>query len=488
MIKAFFKDSAVYTIPAFLSRGLSLILVPLYTRVLSPGDYGALDLLTVFATIINLTIAMEVSQGVARFYSGETDTNRKVMYASSAFWFTVFCYSVFCIISILLSYPLSALVMGQKGMDDVFKIGVIYITINGIFFLIQNQFRWELRSKQYAIVSLLMTILTMAFSVLLAYVMHFGIKGLLWGKIIGVAIGSFYGLFYLRNSFTFRFSKKRLGEMLKYSIPLVPSGIAVWVSSYIDRMMINHFLNIEDVGLYGIGFRFASIVSLLLVGFRGALTPLIYTHYREKETPGQIAKIFRIFMSLAILLFLGLTLFSYDIVKLMTTPAFYSGACVVAFLVPSQLFSQMYIFAPGIGIAKKTYLLIWINIGGAILNIALNFILIPIYGIQGAAIATMLGACIVFIIKMLISQKLYYVPHQWGRIIFTVLLVSVLAFLFLKLRFFIESDLIRILIYSFGLVIVAVLCVLFRLVRYNEIHYILKNLRSSFMNSSKRGL
>ena len=88
MIRTFLKDSAVYTVPSIISRGLALLLVPFYTRVLSTADYGSLDLLMVFASVVNSSIALEVSQGVARFYVSEPISERKVMYASSALWFT----------------------------------------------------------------------------------------------------------------------------------------------------------------------------------------------------------------------------------------------------------------------------------------------------------------------------------------------------------------------------------------------------------------
>lgn len=140
MLKRFLSDSLIYSIPTVISRGLSVILAPLYTRVLSPSDYGSLELLTVFASIVNLTIALEVSQGVARFYASEPDPDRKVVYASSAFWFTVVCYSIFSALMLFLSPKLASLVMGRNGMVHEFQAGIAYIWINGILYLVQNQF------------------------------------------------------------------------------------------------------------------------------------------------------------------------------------------------------------------------------------------------------------------------------------------------------------------------------------------------------------
>jgi len=246
--------------------------------------------------------------------------------------------------------------------------------------------------------------------------------------VTGALVGVVYGLWHLRRSFRFRFDVARLKEMLIFSAPLVPSSISVFISLYINRLMINHYLSLGEVGLFGVGFRLASIVGLVMVGFQGALTPLVFTHYREEQTPRQLALIFRVFLAFALLVFLSLSLFASEILYVMTTPAYYSAAQVVIYLVPAILLSNMYIFAPGIGIAKRTHLVLWINVGGASLNTLLNWLLIPQFGITGAAVATLLGSGCVFAAYMAFSQSLYRVPHQWRPLGLSVVVAAILAF------------------------------------------------------------
>ena len=438
MLKAFIRDSAIYAIPSIVSRGLAIILIPLYTRVLTPADYGSFDLLFVFASLVNLTVALEVAQGVARYYSDEKDAERRVLYASSAFWFTIFCYTVFLGVSFVFSNELSRLVMGREGLESSFQVGVIYIFINGAFYLIQNQFRWEFRSVHYAIVSTIVTVVTAVLALMLTYVVAWGLTGLLLGMVGGALAGCLYGLWYLRHSFRFRFEWTRLKEMLIFSAPLVPSGIAVFGGLYIDRIMINHYLTLDDVGLFGIGFRVAGIVGLVIVGFQGALTPLIYAHYRDPATPMQLARIFRIFLSFALLMFLAVSLFSKEILMALTVPAYYDAASIVVFLVPAILLSNMYIFAPGTGIEKKTHLILWINVAGAVVNVLLNALFIPLLGIEGAAVAKLLSYSFVFAAYMWYSQKLYHVPHDWRLLAKATLLVALIAYWLPQIKFSFE--------------------------------------------------
>jgi len=428
LIRSFVKDGLIYAIPSFITRGLSLFLVPVYTRVLSLADYGAFDLLMIFGNLVNLTVSFEVSQGLARYYTDEQDHDSKVVYASSAFWFTILCYTAFLLLALGFSKKLAVLVIGRDGMDGYFQIGMIYVWLNGIFYLIQNQFRWELRSKNYAVLSIIVALVTACLSVSLAYGLKWGLTGFLFGMVGGAFVGCVYGLWYLRSSFRFRFEWDRLKEMLTFSIPLVPSGISVFLSLYIDRLLINHYLTLDDVGLYGIGFRLASVVGLVMVGFQSALTPLIYVHYREQNTPQELAQIFRFFLSFALLVFAILSLFSHEILVLMTTPAFYSAAPLVVFLVPAILLSNMYIFAPGIAIAKQTHLLMKISLIGAVLHTLLGLLFIPVYGVSGAAVATLLGYGCVFAMYMFFSQRLYFVPHKWPQMAIAVIFIAILAY------------------------------------------------------------
>jgi O-antigen/teichoic acid export membrane protein len=433
MLQNFLKDSFIYAIPTIFSRGLAVFLIPLYTRVLSPSDFGSFDLFMAFCTLVNLTVALEVSQGVARYYSSENDPNNKVAYASSAFWFTFFCYSVFLAVSIFFSKDLSLFVMGRDGMAMAYQIGSVYIFLNGVFYLIQNQFRWELRSLHFAFVSLVVTSITAISGVVLTFLLGWGLYGLLLAMTAGVLVGCIYGLWYLRNSFRFTFQLAKLNEMLVFSSPLVPSGIAVFISLYIDRLMISHYLSLNEVGLFGLGYRVASMAGLVMVGFQGALTPLIYKNYKLSESPSSIAFIFRYFVIFALLLCFLISVFSTEIIQLISTQAYYSASSVVIFLTPAILLSNMYIFAPGITIAKKTYLILYINIVGALLNAVLNFILVPQFGIIGAAISTLLTYIVVFLMYMHFSQKFYYVPHQWFPILTSTLAVFLLGYAIPKL-------------------------------------------------------
>lgn len=404
-------------LPGVLSRGIGFFLLPLYTRILSPADYGVFDLFVIVGGFVSLTVAMEISQAIARFYPDAKKTGQGPHYASTGLWFSVLMYGLFLCVALPFSRELSLLISGVEGYEVAFRLALAYFFVNGVFLYVQSQLRWDLKSRQFAVTSMIVTVVTTVTSVFLAWFLSMGLSGILLGMISGVLLGGGYGLFQLRGTFFPYMNAAMLKEMLSFSLPLVPSGIFVFITYYADRIMINHYLGLDEVGIYGVGFRIASVIGLLIAGFQGALTPLVFNSYKNPETPSHIATIFQIFVALSLVIFTGLSLFAQEALVLMTTEPFYAAAPLVPLMVSSALLSAMYVFAPGISIAKKTHLIVWINLIAACINILMNVIFIPIWGVLGAAFSTFFANCAIFIMYMYFSQKYYTVPHDWRRII-----------------------------------------------------------------------
>lgn len=416
MLRAFAKDSFVYAVPAFVSRGLAFFLIPLYTRVLPPRDYGSLDLFLSFAAIIHLTIALEISQGLARFFPVEASKSQQTLVASTALWFTVFCYSVFSCFMIALAPVAASVIMGQSDLVSTFRIGILYIWVYGVYYLVQNQFRWELKSRLFAAVSLVMSLITATASVLLTLVYGLGLNGLLIAMLVGVLVGMVLGICLLKHTFRLLFDFKILAKLLSFSLPLVISGLFVWLSSYLDRLIINHYLNVSDVGLYGLAYRLAAMGSLVSVGLQGSVTPLIYSHFEQPDTPSHLETITRWMFAFSLFVILLLSLFSSELVGLLATPDYQQSATLIPLLAPALILSSMYVLAPGMTIANKTTIILLINGCGALLNLLFCTLGVRVYGLNGAAFATFASCLFVFVLYIMFSQKYYYVPHQWPRV------------------------------------------------------------------------
>jgi O-antigen/teichoic acid export membrane protein len=416
MLKQFASDSAIYGGSALLVRGIGLVLVPFYTRVLVPADYGAIDLLSVFAAFVGVTVGLEIVQGLARHLADADTADARASLASTALWFTVSTYTFFLVVGLVALRPLSEIVLGDPDRTTVMAIALVSIWFNGLFYLLQSQLRWELKPRQYALASISYAFVSMAASILLVIGIRTGVSGVFMGQVAGAVVGLAVAVYHTRERLQRRFDRGQFAEMLRFSVPLIPSSLGVIVTSYIDRIAIRSLMDLSDVGLFGIGYRMASVASLVMIGFQASLTPLVYQRYREAGTPFELARIFRLFLVVALLLSLGLALFATEALQLLVPPEYLAGALVVPYLAPALLLSGMYVLAPGLAIAKRTSLTAAINLAGALMNTLLNYLLIPMLGIRGAAVATLLSATTVFGAYMITSQATYPVPHRWPQL------------------------------------------------------------------------
>lgn len=427
MIRALARDTLTYGAALAVGRIATVALLPLYTRLLAEGEIGALDLIGIGAAFVNVTVALEVAQGLARLLPATTEPRERAEYAATAFWFTVACYAMFAVLALVAAPLLSQAFLGGAYLAEL-RIGILSAAVGGVFLYVTNQLRYQLQASRYAVSLLVATIAAITLAVVFVAGLRYGLAGVLLAQLIGGSVGLGVGLLLARPEASGGFSMSKLREMLAFSLPLVPSSVSVILMLSIDRLLINSLLRLDDVGIYGVAYRIGTSVGLLMAGIQLALTPHIYAKYKDSETSRDLARIFRVFCALALIGVLALFLFGTYLVEILATSRYLAAAPLVPVIGAAILLSGMYLFAPGLALAKRTATTAALNIAGAILNVLLCLLLIPAWGILGAAAATLSASALLFAANMWISQRLYPVPHDWVRLAVGVAVCLVSAF------------------------------------------------------------
>ena len=461
MLKLFFKNTFVYTIGGALTRGVAIFLLPIYTNYLSPAEYGIIDLFIVVASIVNIIIALEISQGIARYYQDAKDEKEKAEYTSSAFWFTCLAYLLFILISLVFSNTFTIWLLGDFSKQNIFLLAMFAIATNGIFYFTRNQLKWQIQAKDSVLTDLVNVLIVASVAVYLLIIEGLKLESIFIGQIAGNIISSFFAILYAKKSYRFIFCFSKIKEMISYSMPLVFSSIGVFIAVYIDRIAIKDLLGLNELGIYGIAYRFAAIAFFVIVGFQKSLAPLVFKYYKEKNTPSDISKIFDIFAIFALFVVSGAILFNQELVVLFTTEAFYDSSSLIPILTMAVFFSNMYIFAPGIAIAKKTELILMITTSSAILNAILNYTLIPIFGLNAAAYATLISSVSAFLFYTILSHRFYPIFYQVKTLLFSFVLILITSYGLTGI--FHEINTISIIVKMTYLVLVPVCCSLFLL-------------------------
>jgi O-antigen/teichoic acid export membrane protein len=412
MIRQLVGHSAAYTFANLLSRGTVLVWLIVLPRFMPAADYGALGLIITVAALVNVLVPLEVSQGMARYYPAASAGERR-SWAGSAWTFTLIGLACTAAIALLLSPWLNRRLLGDSHFLPEFRLALLYFVLNTSFTFVQNLFRWAFRPVDYTLVTGTYALVTLGLSVGLAAAMPNALAGVLSGLAAGSAAGIALGLWLLRDSLQLRIEPKKLKRMLLFSLPLVPASVAIFLSTYTGRFILNDLLTLRDVGLFTWASQIAGIPVLLLLGVQGAVTPLVMKHHQEPETPAVLARSFETIFAAALWLCVALGLFTPELIRLLGYAAYAGAGPLVIILAPALLLLQLYVFAPGFALAERTGLQLLVSILGAVAAVIFNYAFVSAIGLSGAALAT-LGSSAVFMGSWFaMSQRLYPVPARW---------------------------------------------------------------------------
>src|ERR687898_1383018 len=410
------RHSAVYGLGGVVSRILAVFLLPLYTRYLERDDFGAVGLIIALSAVLVTVLRLGISSAFFRFYFDSAEPARGRLVVRTSFWFTIASATAGLAAGVLLAEPIADLL----GLDDanLVRAGFVGIWAQMNYEQLTALFRAEERSTAFVLASLANIAVTIAATVLLVVAWEQGAIGVVVGNFVGTLVVYLTLLGVHREQLGLQFSRPLLREMNRFGIPLVPAALALIAVNYSDRFFLVHLASLEEVGLYEIGVRIASAMVLLLTAFRMAWPAFAYSIEDDAEAKRTYAYVLTYLVTIASWLALAMGLLAPWLVRLLTTPEFYEGERVVAPLAFGGMAYAAYIvMAIGVGRSKRTQFNWAITGLAAVVNVALNMILIPRYGIMGAAVATVAAYVVMFLAMTWYAQRVFPVPYQWRRVL-----------------------------------------------------------------------
>ena len=410
-------QSAIYGLGGLVSRILAVLLLPLYTSYLSTSDYGRIETLVAAAAVVSIVLRLGITSAFFRFYFDSPDPKRRVLIVRTSFWFTMVSATLGLIVASVFADQIAHVlhVGNSPGLVIAASVG-FWAQMN--YEQMTSLFRVEERAVSFVIASLANMVITISATLLLVVVFDKGPLGVLVGNFIGTLCVYTALLAYRRYQLGFQFSRDLFRQMNRFGMPLVPAALALWAINFIDRLFLAHFKDQSEVGVYSVAVRISSAVVFMLVAFRAAWPAFAYSIEDDREARRTYSYVltYVVFVTCWVALGLGLTA-PWLVHFLARAPGFQRASDAVALLAfGTAAYAAYTVMAIGSSRARKTQFN-WVIAGlAAIVNIALNFLLIPPYGMIGAAIATVAAYAALFLGMVAYSQTVYYVPHQWRRV------------------------------------------------------------------------
>ena len=413
------KHSIYYSFGNVAVRFLSFLLLPLYTRFLSPEEYGIIYTALITSFFIGIILDFRQNASVLRIYYDYKDKPKQLKsYLGSVFIFSIL--SSVLIIGLLL-------LKGRFIFDWLFSdidfypyifLVLIYTFFHNSLTFPMMLFRVREQALRYAFFNIANFLLTTGFIIYFVVVLSSGALGYIKGSLYAAVIFFIIYLVLALKEINLRFSWTLLKPGLKYGIPLIPLAISTWVIQGSDRFFLARYSTLTNVGLYSLAYNISSAVGMVVFSISQAWEPFFFSIAKIKEEVNRIVPtLVTYFLLLVSLVILGLSLFSKEILFIMTDAEYHTAYFLMPIIASVFLFEAIFIFsARGISFLKKVYIISAVNILMALVNIFLNYLWVPIYDMKGAAFATLIAYMFKAIIIFIFSQKLYRINYEFKRI------------------------------------------------------------------------
>jgi O-antigen/teichoic acid export membrane protein len=413
------KHTLVYTAGIIIGKVASFLMLPVYTRFLTPADYGVLELLGMTIDVIGMITSIGIVTGVFKFYSEDNNQSGKNAVISTAALSTVALAGATCALGFLASPALTRAMFGAQ--DNLLYLRLYFL----IYFLQTFEYlpfvliRAENRSVLFVTVNAAKLIVTLSLNILFVVYLRMGIKGVLISNIIATSATAVVLSGYLVQRVGVRFSREKFRQLLHFGSSIVPWSLASFVLVFSDRFFLNYYTNTTTVGIYSLAYKFAFLLSVLAyTPFETVWTAQRFEIAKQPDAQEVFARVFLYVNVVVGVLGLVICLFIRDFLSVMSSHSFLSAYRLVPLLIAAQVvFIWAAYWNTGIYVSGRTRVMASGSLVLVAITLLFNFLLIPRFGGFGAAWATIAAYTARFLWIYVFSQRYYPIRYDWTDIV-----------------------------------------------------------------------
>ncbi len=430
-LKRLAHHSAIYGASDVLPYLVNFLLLPVFTAYLSPRDYGAFGILSLFSVLTKIFFRMGLDSGFFRIhYELTTERHRKIL-ATTLFTTALTVSAALFGATALLARPLGRLLLGEEIGESQVATWIVLVAfdtlLNTFAFVPMNLFRIQGRPAAFTVMTLFRSFLNIGLKLALV-VSGWGVTGVLAADAAASLLFVVALLPTLLRNLAPGFSFSMLKHAAAFGLPKVPHGLAHQVLNLSDRKLIEIFSTLAESGLYHIGYVMGTGVKFFLSAFELAWSPFVYAQLEKPDAPRILARIAT--YAFAALCGFGLlnAVFGRELLFLMAEPKFHAGYRVIPVVVLAYVLQGVFALTSiGIGISKTTRYFPMITFAAAALNVLLNLFWIRWFGILGAAWSTVAGYALMAGLGYWLGNRHYPIPFE-GRRLSKIVVASAMTF------------------------------------------------------------
>ena len=415
--KKIIGHASIYFLANILRRAIGFLMLPIYTRFLTPADFGTLELLGMIIDFVGILVGLQIGQAVFRYYNDFKEKRDKNEVVSTSLYLVFTLSGIATLALVIFAKPLSYIAFGDYGSANYVVLFSLSLIAQSVTELGMTFIRVQQRPWLFLTLSLSKLIVQLGLSVYFLAILNLRVEGVIYSAIISGLIISVVSLGYTVSFAGTRWSFRKARALISFSIPLALSSIVSFYLAFGDRFFLRLYGGLTEVGLYALAYKFGFLLMFIVVSpFASIWESEKYRILANPATRELFQRIFLLFSLALILTGLGISLFAEDALRMMADSAFWSAGKIVPIIVSAYIFQGwLEVTNLGILLEKKTIEITYGTLIGG-LAITLGYVLlIPLYGATGAAWATVVGYGTRSFWITWRAQKLYNMHLAWGR-------------------------------------------------------------------------
>ena len=431
-IRQLLKESVIYGMGTIAARAVSFLLLPYYSHLMPTEEYGIYALYMLLVTILQPIYIHGMDIAYLRYSTDASKTDQKRHLGSML------------VHSFLIGGPITvALYFFAPAVSNLFvadagQLGVILTRISGLIILIDtlgahiyNWLRIKNRAAAFSAIRIVNVVVNIGLNILFVGAFGWGVLGAFWA-FLGASVVVLLSLMVIAwREISLGWSWPMVKEWLIFGLPNLPSQLFMVAIEFSDRRWIEHYMGLEDAGIYSAGYRVAMLMSMIAQAFRYAWQPFFLKTAKDDDAKPLFARVLTYYVLFTGWVWIVCAFFLPTLLKLpipglgedggvghLINSAYWAGFQVVPIVMLAHVFNGIYAnMMVGVYIEKKTKI-IPVAIGvAAVINIAGNGLLIPIYGYMASAWLTVVSYVVMTAILFAYIRRKYHVPYEWPRII-----------------------------------------------------------------------
>jgi O-antigen/teichoic acid export membrane protein len=433
-LKRFAKLAAGYSLVTLIGPLFTILLTPIYTRVMSPADYGIVEVAITLSSFMTTFAIMSIDQALNSFFFDGEHAYRSDL-VSTALVFVALISAGFAVVLFIAAVPLAQLLFHDTSRVLIIYLVSLNILTVPIYNITTTALRLHMGVKRVNILGLTFLFSTVIGNLVLVVVLQYKATGVIAANVLANGLGAALGIVLTMQVLRGTFKSDLLKQLLKAGSGLLFGSVSFLLLAGSDRLLLTQYVTQNDQGLYAIANKLASMIYVILSAAWSAWWPLALELANKPDSKRQYSRMFEFIVAGSTSLSLFIGLFSPEILRLFTRDVYVPAApyalALMIYTGPISFINSS--FTIGFYVKKRTIIVSIVAIVTAALNILLNIILDPVWGVWGAVWATVLAGGAGLILSFIFSQRVMPVPYRLGRTGFIAGVYGIMAFLFLAI-------------------------------------------------------